>query len=52
MTAIGRKRPFAPDLWLTPCIPAGVYVATEERTVLAYLVDPLRQTVERAFRDQ
>ena len=42
----------APDLWLTPGMPAEVYVATEERTVLAYLVDTLRQTVERAFREQ
>ena len=42
----------APEIRLTPGMPAEVYVATEERTVLAYLVDPLRQTIERAFREQ
>ena len=42
----------APEVRLTPGMPAEVYVATKERTVLAYLVDPLRQTIERAFREQ
>jgi HlyD family secretion protein/epimerase transport system membrane fusion protein len=42
----------APDVRLTPGMPAEVYVATKARTVLAYLVDPLRQTIERAFREQ
>ena len=41
----------APEIKLSPGMPAEVYIATRERTVLEYLLQPFLQTLERAFRE-
>ncbi|HIC79351.1 MAG TPA: HlyD family type I secretion periplasmic adaptor subunit [Kiloniellaceae bacterium] len=41
----------APQIRLTPGLPAEVFITTEERTVLEYLLQPLRQTLERSLRE-
>ena len=41
----------APEIRLAPGMPAEVYIATRERTVLEYLLQPFLQTLERAFRE-
>lgn len=41
----------APQIELTPGLPAEVYIKTTERTLLAYLVQPFSQVVERSFRE-
>lgn len=41
----------APEIQLSPGMPAEVYIATRERTVLEYLLQPFLQTLERAFRE-
>ncbi|TVR83168.1 MAG: HlyD family type I secretion periplasmic adaptor subunit [Rhodospirillales bacterium] len=40
------------DVNLTPGMPAEVYIATAERTLLAYLVQPFMQSLERTFRER
>ena len=40
------------DLSLVPGMPAEVYIATEERTALAYLTKPLTDQFNRAFREE
>lgn len=40
-----------PQLRLTAGMPADVFIATTERTLLEYLVQPAIQTVQRAFRE-
>ena len=42
----------APDLQVTPGMPAEVLFVTGERTLLEYLVDPLRQSFSRALREE
>lgn len=39
-------------LSLTPGMPAEVFFPTHERTILSYLVKPLSDQVERAFREE
>lgn len=39
------------DLTLTPGMPAEVFFKTTDRTILSYLVKPMRDQVERAFRE-
>ena len=41
----------APDIELTPGLPAQVFIATEERTFLDYLLQPLILSFERSFRE-
>jgi HlyD family secretion protein len=40
-----------PTIELTPGMPAEVYVMTGEHTVLDYLLDPIRDSLRRAFRE-
>ena len=40
-----------PEIRLTPGMPAEVYIATGERTVLDYLLSPFYDTLRRAFRE-
>jgi HlyD family secretion protein len=44
-------RSIDPTLQLTPGMPAEVFVATTDRTLLQYLVQPLLFTIERSFRE-
>nr|WP_320051344.1 HlyD family type I secretion periplasmic adaptor subunit [uncultured Desulfuromonas sp.] len=39
------------DLYLTAGMPAAVFIRTEPRTVLDYLLEPLKQNFERALRE-
>lgn len=41
----------APEIELTPGLPAESYIATADRTVLEYLIQPFTQALERAFRE-
>jgi HlyD family secretion protein/epimerase transport system membrane fusion protein len=41
----------APEIKLTPGMPAEVYVTTGERTVLDYLLSPFYRSLGRAFRE-
>lgn len=41
----------AGGITLTPGMPAEVYIETQERTVLNYLLQPFLQSVERSFRE-
>jgi HlyD family type I secretion membrane fusion protein len=41
----------AGNVELTPGMPAEVYIETQERTVLTYLLQPFLQSVERSFRE-
>lgn len=41
----------APQIHLTPGLPAEVYIRTTERTLLEYLVQPFMQVIERTFRE-
>lgn len=41
----------APEIHLSPGMPAEVYITTQARTVLEYLLQPFLQTLERAFRE-
>ena len=36
---------------LLPGMPADIFIATEQRTVLSYLVKPLTDQFQRAFRE-
>jgi HlyD family type I secretion membrane fusion protein len=40
-----------PGVELTPGMPAEVFIATTERTVLEYLLQPITQTFARTFRE-
>jgi HlyD family secretion protein len=40
------------DLTLMPGMPAEVFIRTTERTVLSYLLKPIRDHAERVFRDE
>ena len=40
-----------PTIELTPGMPAEVYITTGERTVLDYLLDPIHDSLRRAFRE-
>ncbi len=40
------------DLTLLPGMPAEVFIATGERTALSYLIKPLTDGLQRAFRDE
>ena len=39
-------------LEITPGMPAQVMIIGDERTLLEYLSDPIRQSLRRAFREQ
>lgn len=39
------------DIKLWPGMPAEVFIATQERTLLTYLLQPFLQTLERTFRE-
>lgn len=41
----------APGIELTPGLPADVFIATTERTVMDYLIQPIRQSLEKAMRE-
>jgi HlyD family type I secretion membrane fusion protein len=41
----------APDIELTPGLPAQVFISTEERTFLDYLLQPVILSFERSFRE-
>ena len=41
----------APDLPLTAGMPADVFITTSERTLAEYLVEPVKRTFQRAFRE-
>ena len=41
----------APKLTLTPGMPAEVFISTEERTFADYLIQPLKRSFARAFRE-
>jgi HlyD family secretion protein len=40
------------DLQLVPGMPAEVYIRTEERTPLDYLLKPLHEQIARTFRER
>jgi HlyD family secretion protein len=42
----------APEIRLSPGMPAEVYIRTVERTLLEYLAQPVLQVAERTFREQ
>src|SRR5512134_1753279 len=42
----------APEIRLSPGLPAEIYIRTVERTLLEYLAQPILQVVERTFREQ
>ena len=46
-----RLQEIAPEIELSPGMPAEVFIVTGRRTVLEYLVQPFLQTLERAFRE-
>ena len=52
--SVDRKRlhEIAPEIELAPGMPAEVFIETEERTMLEYLMQPFLQSVERAFREK
>ena len=39
-------------LQLVPGMPVECYIRTEDRTVISYLVKPLRDQIEKAFRER
>jgi HlyD family secretion protein len=41
-----------PEIHLAPGMPAEVFIVTGERTALDYLIQPLRDSFHRAFREQ
>ena len=41
-----------PDLHLVPGMPAEVYIRTQDRTPLNYLLKPLREQIARTFRER
>ena len=41
----------APEIELTPGLPAEVFITTGDRTLLEYLLQPLRETLERSLRE-
>jgi HlyD family secretion protein len=41
----------APGVELTPGMPAEVFIATTERTLLAYLLQPIAEILARTFRE-
>jgi HlyD family type I secretion membrane fusion protein len=41
----------APGVELTPGMPAEVFIATTERTLLAYLLQPIREILAHTFRE-
>jgi HlyD family type I secretion membrane fusion protein len=41
----------APEIKLSPGMPAEVFIGTQERTVLEFLLQPFLITLERAFRE-
>lgn len=41
----------APEIELTPGLPAQVFIVTSERTALDYILDPVWLSLERAFRE-
>jgi HlyD family secretion protein len=42
----------SPDLHLVPGMPAEVYIRTQDRTPLNYLLKPLREQIGRTFRER
>jgi multidrug efflux pump subunit AcrA (membrane-fusion protein) len=46
-----RLKELAPHIELQPGMPAEVYIATVERTVLEYLLTPFTQMLSRSFRE-
>ena len=46
-----RLKELAPHIELQPGMPAEVYIATVERTVLEYLLTPFTQMLARSFRE-
>ena len=47
-----RLHEIAPEIELSPGMPAEVFIETGERTMLEYLMQPFLQSVERAFREK
>ncbi len=47
-----RLNSVAPEVELTPGLPAEVFITTGDRTLLDYLLQPLRETLERSLREQ
>ena len=41
----------APEVALTPGMPAEVYITIAERTMLDYLLQPVFDSLRRAFRE-
>lgn len=46
-----RLKEIAPHIELQPGMPAEVFIATVERTVLEYLITPFTQMLDRSFRE-
>src|SRR5262249_50720441 len=40
------------DLQLTPGMPAEIYIRTQDRTALDYLLKPLHEQIARTFRER
>jgi HlyD family secretion protein len=40
------------DLQLVPGMPAEIYIRTEDRTPLDYLLKPLHEQIARTFRER
>lgn len=51
--AVDRKHleAVAPEIELSPGMPAEVFIGTQERTMLEFLIQPFLLTLERAFRE-
>jgi hypothetical protein len=41
----------ANDLYISAGMPAAVFIKTEPRTVLDYLIEPLKENFDRALRE-
>ncbi len=46
-----QLRELAPQVELTPGLPATVFIETSERTALDYILDPIWLSIEQAFRE-
>ncbi len=51
--AVDRKslKQNAPEIEMVPGLPAEVYITTAERTLLSYLLQPLRLAIEKGLRE-
>ena len=46
------RKPAAPQPALQPGMPAEVYIQTDSRTALSYLIRPLTDQMARAFKER